>query len=489
MKCVSMSEATKLVPFGDGRMEEVMRKLAAVLLAASMVAGLAGCTKPAVSTSEGEVKTEGGISAESKEKSSSKEPITLKLWAGIQPEYGYDMLVKNFNEEFADKGIQLEYTRYVNDGDGNLQLDTYLLGSDDVDIFIGYGGLSRLEKRAEANLLLDMTPYLEARSFDAAAELGENNIKSFEIDGKYYCLPTVYGNNNWIVANVDMFKEAGIELPTKGWTYSQFQEAAEKLTQGEGLDKIYGMFWWLDGGFNSFAGNMGAVLGKYQTYSDDSCKTTSFDNPVFVKELEMVRNVMDNGWSPSYADEKSDQLSFQNMFLAGKAAMSFGVSQLRIVKDLETYPHDFTTAPIPFPVPDESYLDQANYSGIPGSTDLISVNAKSKHIEEAMDFVLWYIKGGMAPLAKGGRIPLWKDFDTNTVISMLNENPGVFDEDALKEYLSIDATNAYSSLTSAHSAEISDIKNEGYQAALLGEKTAAEAMKDIKARCDALLAQ
>lgn len=469
-----------------------MKKTAAILLTMSMIAGLAGCAKQEQPKSQEQTQGQTQNSANTTaaaEKTASSEPVTLKLWAGIQPEYGYDEMVKNFNEEFADKGIQLEYTRYVNDGDGNLQLDTYLLGSDDVDIFIGYGGMSRLEKRAEANLLLDLTPYMEDRGFDAGAELGENNVKSLEIDGKYYCLPTVYGNNNWFVVNADMFKEAGIELPLNGWTYSEFLDAAEKLTKGEGLDKIYGMYWWLEGGFNSFAGNIGAVLGKYQVYADDSCTKTSFDNPVFQKELELARTVMENGWSPSFADEKSDQLSFPNMFLAGKAAMSFGVSQLRIVKDLETYPHDFATAPVPFPVPDETYLDQADYSGIPGSTDLISINAKSKHIEEAVDFVLWYIKGGMAPLAKGGRIPLWKDFDTNTVISMLNEHPGVFDEDALKAYLSIDAGNAYAPLISPHSAEISDIRNEGYQAALLGEKTPAEAMAEVKARCDALLAQ
>ena len=32
--------------------------------------------------------------------------VTLRVWAGIQPEYGYDTLIENFNAAFKDKGIQ-----------------------------------------------------------------------------------------------------------------------------------------------------------------------------------------------------------------------------------------------------------------------------------------------------------------------------------------------------------------------------------------------
>ena len=46
--------------------------------------------------------------------------ITLRFWGGVQPEYGYDDMVTNFNAEYADKGLQIEYVRYVNNTDGNL---------------------------------------------------------------------------------------------------------------------------------------------------------------------------------------------------------------------------------------------------------------------------------------------------------------------------------------------------------------------------------
>lgn len=465
-----------------------MRQILTKVLSLSLVLVLTGC---GVQSQTGQKQAEMDTGNSQEISSKKVEPITLKLWAGIQPEYGYDELVKNFNEEFADKGIQLEYTRYVNNDDGNLQLDTYLMGGNDVDIFLGYGGVSRLKKRADANLIVEMTPYLEARGFDAMKELGENNVKGTLLEGKNYALPTKYENPNWILANADLFKEAGIEIPVDGWTYSEFLDTVQKLTKGEGPNKVYGMFWWLIGGgtSGSVTVNLGSVLEKYRTYIDDDCTAVSFDHPVYKDELQMIMEVMDNGWSPTYADEKSDNLSFANMFLEGKAAMSFGISQLRIIKDLETYPHDFETALIPFPVPDEGYMDVGDYNGIPGAGDLICVSSKTKYVEEAMDFVVWYIKGGMAPLAKGGRIPLWKDFDSGLIIEALNEKPGVFEEESLRRYLAIDSSNSYESLDTDYTTEIGDIKKEGFEAIFLGQKSVDESLAEMKKRCDELLSK
>lgn len=106
-----------------------------------------------------------------------------------------------------------------------------------------------------------------------------------------------------------------------------------------------------------------------------------------------------------WKDDIADALTVQSTFLEGKCAM-FGIfSQLRLAMDTETYPHDFTTALVPFPVPDESYAefytqDQANYSG-----DFICVAASTPYKEAACEFVRWYIQGGMTPLIKAARIP------------------------------------------------------------------------------------
>ena len=468
-----------------------MKKTLAMLLALVMVLGLyAGCNKtpdPTAAPTQAATDAPTQAATDAPTEAAPKETITLQMWGGVQGEYGYDKMVENFNKEFADKGIQIEYTRYVNDDDGNLQLETYLMGGNDIDIYMGYGGTDRLFTRIDSGLALDLTPYLEAAGFDPEDELGENNVAGYIYNDKYYALPTKYENKNWMVVNADMFKAAGIELPLNGWTYAEFEAAAKKLTSGEGQDKVYGMFWNLNEGWKNAISFVGATLGKYQTYTDDTATATNMDNELWEKGLQLIVDSQDD-WAISLEAEVADGLNFNNTFLEGKVAMSSGIYNLRTIKDLEKYPHDFATALVPYPVPDETFLkDNWSYADYPGAGDLILVNPKSAHIDEAVEFVLWYIQGGMAPLASGGRIPLWKGFDANLVIDALCQTEGVFDEASITAYMGVEKTNAYTSLVSAADSKIATIKKEEMQAAMLGQKTVAEACEQMKLRADELL--
>ena len=463
-----------------------MKKTIALLLALVMLLGLVACgaSEPAPATDAApEAPAESGKPAEEQ----PKETITLQMWGGVQGEYGYDQMVENFNKEFADKGIQVEYTRYVNDDDGNLQLETYLMGGNDIDIYMGYGGTDRLFSRIDAGLALDLTSYLETAGFDPVAELGENNVAGYIYNDKYYALPTKYENKNWMVVNADMFEAAGIELPLNGWTYAEFEEAAQKLTAGEGQDKVYGMFWNLNSGWKNAISFIGANLGKYQTYTDESATATNMDHELWQKGLQLIVDSQNDGWGVSLEAEMADGLDFNNTFLAGKVAMSSGIYNLRTIKDLEKYPHDFETAIVPYPVPDETYLDEWSYSSYPGAGDLILVNPKSEHVDEAVQFVLWYIQGGMAPLASGGRIPLWKGFDANMVVEALCQTEGVFNVDSIKAYMGVEKTNAYTTIAGSADSKIATIKKEEMQAALLGQLSVEEACQNMKTRSDELL--
>lgn len=124
----------------------------ALLLAAVMTLSLVACggdgndkqpDTPAAPTDNNTPAPPADDKTDDKTPDTPKETVTLQMWGGVQGEYGYDALVENFNKEFADKGIQVEYTRYVNNADGNLQLDTYLSAGSDIDIFMCYGGTTK----------------------------------------------------------------------------------------------------------------------------------------------------------------------------------------------------------------------------------------------------------------------------------------------------------------------------------------------------------
>lgn len=410
----------------------------------------------------------------------------------MQPEYGYDEVCERFNEEYKDKGVDVEYVRYVNDSDGNLQLEVYLQGGGEVDVFMGYGGISRLNKRIDANLVLDMADYLKARDFDLVEQLGAVNMQNYIREtGEVYGFPTKYENGRWMLANVDMFEEAGVPVPYDGWTYSEFLDAIEKLTHGEGQDKVYGVCWSLNENASGLGSVLGSVLQPYAEYTDDDCKTLNYDNPVWKEGFQMVKTSLDNGWAISIEDEMTENLKVANSFLNGMCAMSLCIAQMRLVMDTESYPHDFSTALIPAPVPDGEEYNTPYYrmhANVTGAGDLMCIASKTEHPDAAFEFAMWYLTGGMAPVAKGGRIPLWTGFDQDEVVSMITENAGdAIDAQSLRNYLSIDNTQGVKSLSPEWDGQIGDVVEEEREALLYGRQDVDTTIANIMSRGSALI--
>ena len=155
------------------------------------------------------------------------------MWGGVPAEAGPQQVCDNFNELYKDKGIQVEYERFVNDDTGNLKLETNLLSGTGVDIYMTYTP-DVLAKRAGGNMALDLSELMARDGFDLTTYFG-TMAESFYVDGKPYSVPTKLDQYG-IVINKDMFDEAGIPVPTD-WTYDEFREIAKKLTHGEGQDR------------------------------------------------------------------------------------------------------------------------------------------------------------------------------------------------------------------------------------------------------------
>ncbi len=484
-----------------------MKRKIAVALIAAMVGGcLAGCgqsaaesnTTPAVETKEQAAETQTAVAetTDAEEKqwfgTDDGKPVTLRFWAGIQPEYGYDELCANFNEEYKDKGVQVEYVRYVNDSSGNLQLETYLMSGGDVDMFIGYSGRAKLDTRVESNLLLDMSDRLDAYGFDLVDELGQANMAEYLYDdGSVYGFPTKYENSRWILINTDMFNEAGIDIPYDGWTYSEFLDAVEKLTHGEGQDKVYGLSWNRKQVGGSTPLVLGSVLGKNRTYKNEEGTEVNFDNEVWRKSFEMVKTTLDNGWAIPIEDEYAEDLSVANTFLQGKCAITLGTAMMRLCMDQENYPHDFTTALVPFPVPDgEEYNTEfyRTHACTTGAGDIFSIAANTEYPDACFEFAMWYLKGGMAPLVKGGRIPLWSGIDKEQVLDVLRDKAaGSMDLESMEKYLSIDTTKGEKEIQGHARSEIGSVWNEEFDAMCYGRQTIDETIDNLMSRSEDLI--
>lgn len=464
-------------------MKKMKQLTALVLISIMMLSALAGCQSSSQSDSQSSTQTSTQTSPTSGEKikdSGNSDTVMLRLWGGVPPESGPQAVCDNFNELYKDKGIQIEYERFVNDDTGNLKLETNLLSGTGVDLYMSYG-METLTKRAEGNMALDLSELMENDGFQLTDYFG-TMAEAYYVGGKPYSIPTKLDQYG-IVLNKDMFDAVGIEIPTE-WTYEEFQEIARKLTTGEGQDKVYGMFW------NSqqdltylFSYMVAQTNGGDPLYKSET--ESSFDDPVVLKTVEMVNNMMNvDETSPTHTDSVTQKLSQEGMFLSGKAAMTIGPWMVRSIKDLESYPHDFTTAFAPYPVAEEG---QRNYTQ-GGYGDHLCINPKSQNIEAAWEFAKWYATEGMLPVVEGGRVPASNTYDAEQVAAaFVKGGEDYLDIETAKKVLIEPVDNyAVPSITN-HIAEVSKVVVEELEKIFIGQQTVEEGMTNAKTRADAIL--
>ena len=117
--------------------------------------------------------------------------ITLRMWGGVPAESGPQKVCDNFNEAYKDKGIQVEYERFVNDDTGNLKLETNLLSGTGVDLYMTYG-ISQLTKRAQGSMALDLTDLMTKDNFSDEEYFGDMRKHIMWTENHMLC------RQNWI---------------------------------------------------------------------------------------------------------------------------------------------------------------------------------------------------------------------------------------------------------------------------------------------------
>lgn len=168
-------------------MKKVWALVLTTAMALSVLSGCSGSQKPEATAASGsqEQKTEGEKTEAAG--NSEKETVTLRMWGGVPAEAGPQAACDNFNELYKDKGIQVEYERFVNDDTGNLKLETNLLSGTGVDLYMTYA-TDVLAKRAGGNMALDLTDLMARDGFDLKQYFG-NMAEAYFVDGKPYTIP------------------------------------------------------------------------------------------------------------------------------------------------------------------------------------------------------------------------------------------------------------------------------------------------------------
>ncbi|MCL2319403.1 MAG: extracellular solute-binding protein [Treponema sp.] len=427
-----------------------------------------------------------GGSSQSATKSGSTpaQVFTVKVWGGVPAENGPQAAVDAFNAEFKSKGIQAEYTRFVNDNNGNLQLETNLLSGDSVDVYANYD-LTPFTKRIESNMAVEQGPLIARDKFDIAG-FGEENVARWYVNGKLYGFPTTNNGAAYCtMLNKDMFDAAGIPIPTK-WTYSQFRDIAKKLTKGDGANKVYGVF--INSGQDINHGLFYSLSLKPDWQYGPDNKSSRYNQEPAVKEsLQFTLNLMNVDKSaPTYADNITQKLTQEGMFLSGRAAMTFGAWIVRNVKDTVNFPHNFVTAFAPYPVSD-IYPAISNPGGV---GDVWAINPKSKNIDACWEYIKWYSTKGIVAMAAGGRLGLYKGLDQKALTdAFLKGSEKLLDPVSTQSaYIAPRPNIAYNKIT-YKAPELNQIWKETVEAIYNGKMTIDAGLADCQARADKVLAQ
>ena len=298
----------------------------------------------------------GGNNKSSGNGNDKKVTIKFSMWDTLDENASF---IKAFEEKYPNINIELvnipeDYSQKINSMIiGGTAPDVILTWEVDLPRFAESGAIEPLDN------YIDKTDAFKMDDFIPAVD-NLNNTSD-----KVYGLPWCYATE-LLYYNKDMFDAAGVEYPNENWTWSDFEEAAKKLTIKEGDKTVQ---WGTDA--ISFPGIWYSMAGAAgDDVYDENGKLALGDGLKKALEFQYkLTNVDKSSPEPSSGGEVAD------LFAAGKAAMTRqGSWYIVSYKDSE---FNWDIAPLP--------KDERSYVSL--HTGFFTINSNSEHKEEAWKFI------------------------------------------------------------------------------------------------------
>jgi len=190
-----------------------MRRTLTVLLAAALAltacAGDDGSGDPPGSTS-----------------SASGDPLTLLLFGGPEEVAGYERMAAALED--ANPDLELTISPVANQDDLLGRLSTSFAAGSPPELFLI--NFRKYGQFVEQGGIAEVQPYLDASDVIAEDDFVEPPLEAFRFDGETLSCQPQNVSNLVAYVNLDLFEEAGLEVPYDGWTWDEFVVAAEAMT-------------------------------------------------------------------------------------------------------------------------------------------------------------------------------------------------------------------------------------------------------------------
>ncbi|MEL7607562.1 MAG: sugar ABC transporter substrate-binding protein [Sedimentibacter saalensis] len=286
-------------------------------------------------------------------------------------------------------GVEVE--QVYTPGDYYTKLQTLAASKTLPDIFWLSEG--RVKEFADAGLMADLTdvlkkyPAISDGMFDGALDYGK-------ADGIQYCIPKDYTSYVMYI-NVDMFKEAGIPIPTSDWTMDDYMKLSGELTKvANGRTTQYGT------AVNNYRADWINFMGNYDApwFKDGK---SNISDPNAVKGLKVQADLIKNGYAPApgTTGESEDRL-----FIIGQIAM---YPSGRWVVPSFINECDFEWTAVEFP--------KGTTRVSPFITANVAINSQSSSKEIAANFLSFQLSqtGLGYTLSSGLSVPLYEELITD----------------------------------------------------------------------------
>lgn len=243
----------------------------------------------------------------------------------------YRAVVTGFND--AQEDIEADLLPFAERDDLIARLSTSIAGGQPPDLFLmNYRFYGQFAAR---DALEPVGPFLEGSSAFDEDDFFASAMTPFQWDGQQVCLPQ---NVSSLVVyyNADLFRAAGVDPPSAGWTWDDMVEAADRLTsdeEGDGATDVYGL-----GVDPEIIRVAPLIWSNGGTLVDDEASPTRFAfDPPAIEAIQRLFTLRTAEVTPT--DEEAESEDFETRFLNGRLAMLMEsrrvVPTLRTITDFE----------------------------------------------------------------------------------------------------------------------------------------------------------
>jgi multiple sugar transport system substrate-binding protein len=335
------------------------RALAALAGTVAAAATLAACSSgPSASTSDTPYSPpDGGVSAN----------LTYAVWDQTQVK-AINANLAEFAKKYPNIKVNVDVTPFT---DYFTKLQTEASSDSLPDLFWMNG--PNFQLYASNGKIEPITGEVKAGAIDPK-NYPESLDQLYTLDGVQYGVPKDFDTIGvWI--NKALFAEAGVPIPSKDWTWADFQSTAAQISQKLGSKGIYGVTAGMDSGQSTYYNTIFQAGGS--VISPDG-KKSEYDSPATAKGIQFWTGLVKSKAMPTIkqlTDTTGDQ-----WFVSGKSAMYQGGSWAR--SEVAAAPVAKDIAVLPVPKGDQ----QATV--IHGLSNVVAASSQNKQAAQALQVFL-----------------------------------------------------------------------------------------------------